>query len=433
MILVRRSAGRVCLPAVLLLAGLAPAGAQEVPAIGLDEAIERALLYHPDAVAAEGQLDNAEATLLQAKGAFLPSLTVNSSYSNSSNQRFDQATGRLVSESYSAQSQFGYDIFTGGRKLAQYRSASAQVRSAEASRRAQRFLTILDTKAAYYEATAADRLLAVARQRLERAQQQLEFARTRLDVGTATRSDVLRAELELSNAELAVVDAETALRTARLELGRQVGLEEEVQPADTSLPVQAPDLPDAPSLESMAVSASPAAVSARAAYDESRADRFVSATSYIPTVRATGGYDWFSFEWPPQDRSWNLRITASLPVFNGLQREAQLARANAEMRTAEARARDAEIGARLAARDAAARIESAERRVAIADRAVELAREDLRVQEERYQFGAATILELITSQVALSDAEAAQVRARQQLGVAVAQLEAVLGQDLGAR
>jgi outer membrane protein len=68
--------------------------------------------------------------------------------------------------------------------------------------------------------------------------------------------------------------------------------------------------------------------------------------------------------------------------------------------------------------------------VAISSRAVELAREDLRVQEERYQIGATTILELQSSQIALTDAEIASVRARQALGVAVAQLEAVLGERI---
>ena len=75
-------------------------------------------------------------------------------------------------------------------------------------------------------------------------------------------------------------------------------------------------------------------------------------------------------------------------------------------------------------------IESAGRRVAIARRTVELAREDLRVQEERYQIGSATIVELQTSQLALAEAESGFVRSRQQLGVAVATLEAVLGERI---
>jgi outer membrane protein TolC len=52
------------------------------------------------------------------------------------------------------------------------------------------------------------------------------------------------------------------------------------------------------------------------------------------------------------------------------------------------------------------------------------------VQEERYQISASTIIELQTSQVALAEAESAFVRARQQLGVAIATLEAVLGEEM---
>jgi outer membrane protein TolC len=88
------------------------------------------------------------------------------------------------------------------------------------------------------------------------------------------------------------------------------------------------------------------------------------------------------------------------------------------------------LAARAAVEDAAGRIDTAARRVDIAGRALELAREDLRVIEERYQLGAATILDLQTSQIALADAEVEWVRSRQDLGVAVTALEAELGEPL---
>jgi outer membrane protein len=151
---------------------------------------------------------------------------------------------------------------------------------------------------------------------------------------------------------------------------------------------------------------------------------------YIPSLRLTGGYDLFSFDWPPDEESWNVRLTASLPVFNGFAREANMVRAEAERRTAEAEARDAVLLVRALVEDDAGRVDTATRRVEIARRALELAREDLRVIEERYQLGAATILDLQTSQIALADAEVAWVRSRQELGVAVAALEADLGEPL---
>ena len=418
-------------PARVLVA-LAAGGvrAQSPRTVTLEEAIQLAVSNHPVTVAAETQVEQASARRLEALGTFLPSLTVNGIYTNSSNQRFDQSTGRLVSTSYTAQTQMGYDVFTAGRRLVGMRSARALANAADASLREARFTTALQTTAAYYQAAAAVQLLAVARQRLDRARQQQAFAETRLEVGTATRSDVLRAELEVGNAEVAVIDAESALRSARLSLGRQIGTGGEVEPAESELPLTAPTLPGADSLAGIAARSSPLVATAEANVVASSADRLSAYTQYVPTLRLTGGLDWFSPTYPPQNRSWSLRLFASLPVFNGFTREANLQRTAAAERLAEARARDAMLNARAAAVDAAQQIESASRRVAIATRAVELAREDLRVQEERYQIGAATIVELQTSQVALAEAESSYVRSRQQLGVAVATLEAVLGERI---
>jgi outer membrane protein len=414
----------------LMLVVAAGASSAQTRTVTLEEAIELSLRNHPVAVAAETQVDQASARRLEALGTFLPSLTVNGIYANSSNQRFDQSTGRLVSTSYTAQTQMGYDIFTAGRRLVGLRSARAGANAADASLREARFATSLQTTSAYYQAAAAVALLDVARQRLERARQQQSFAATRLEVGTATRSDALRAELEVGNAELAVIDAESALRSARLSLGRQIGTGGEVEPAETELPEDIPALIGADSLAGIAARTSPLVAAAAANEVALSADRLSAYTAYVPSLRLTGGLDWFSPTYPPENRSWSLRLQASLPVFNGFQREANVQRAEAAERLAEARARDAVLNARAAAVDAAQQIESAGRRVVIARRAVELAQEDLRVQEERYQIGSATIVELQTSQVALAEAKSTFVRSKQQLGVAVATLEAVLGERI---
>jgi outer membrane protein TolC len=144
----------------------------------------------------------------------------------------------------------------------------------------------------------------------------------------------------------------------------------------------------------------------------------------------SGGLDWFAFGFPPSDRSWNVRVIASIPLFDGFSREAALSRNQAQERLAKARYRDAVIGARVDVEDAVSQINAAEQRVVIAQRGLGLAEEDLRVQEERYQLGAVTIIELQTSQLALADAETAWVLERQNLGIAVAQLEAVLGRSV---
>lgn len=425
-------AGRGAAAALLALSLSSAAAAAQAPVerLTLDEAIERAVASDPAAVAAAQGVRTARADQLQARGAWLPSLSLGSAYQNSSTQRVDPSSGQLVSESYTAELGASYEIFSGGRRLADTRSTRAQVRAAEAALRDQEYRTALATTEQYYAAAAAVELVGVARQRMERAEQQRSVAQTRLDVGSATRSDVLRAELELGNAEVSLLDAEAALRTAQLQLGRQVGAQGAAQPAEATLPARAPALPPLETLIERALRSSPAAIAADAAAAQREAATWAAVSLYAPSVRATGGYNWLAFDFPPERRSWNLRFGVSLPLFNGFQREATLSRARAAERIADARARDARIAARVAAEDAAREIATAERRVEISLRAIDLAREDLRVQEERYRIGNATILDLQTSQVALAEAEIAHVRARQSLAVAVARLEAVLGEKL---
>jgi outer membrane protein len=58
------------------------------------------------------------------------------------------------------------------------------------------------------------------------------------------------------------------------------------------------------------------------------------------------------------------------------------------------------------------------------------ATEDLRVQQERYRVGAATILDLLTSQTALTQAEVNVVQTRFNYLNARAQVEALVGRRL---
>ena len=409
-----------------------PLVAQPAPGavLTLEQAVRLSLERDPAAVAAEGDVASARAGVLESRGAFLPSLSANGIYGSSSNERFDQTSGRLVSENYTAQLQASYELFGGGRRFAQARSAGASLDAADARYRAQRYQTKLAPTEIFYGAAAASDLLAAAEQRLQRARQQLTFAQARLEVGTATTSDALRAELEVGNAELAVVDAESNLRTLGLELGRRVGVPGEVSTAPAALPSDAPPLPPMESLVERALRSSPAVRAAQATLKSRSAARLASYTPYLPSVRVSGGYDWFAFDFPPDQQTWSMRVIANLPIFNGFQREAAVSRAGAAERTAQALARDAEIAARVQVESAVREIAAAERRVQISERGVELAREDLRVQEERYQLGVANILDLQSSQVALADAEVTAVRARQDLGGAVARLEAVLGESI---
>jgi outer membrane protein len=61
---------------------------------------------------------------------------------------------------------------------------------------------------------------------------------------------------------------------------------------------------------------------------------------------------------------------------------------------------------------------------------VEVALEDYRVQQARYEHGTSTILELVSSQIALAQAENDLINARYDYQIARAELESLVGREL---
>jgi outer membrane protein len=77
-----------------------------------------------------------------------------------------------------------------------------------------------------------------------------------------------------------------------------------------------------------------------------------------------------------------------------------------------------------------AALRTAQQQVDIQTLSVAAAEEDLRVQKQRYNLSASTILDVLTSETALVQARAALIQARYNARVAKAQLEALIGRDL---
>jgi outer membrane protein TolC len=104
---------------------------------------------------------------------------------------------------------------------------------------------------------------------------------------------------------------------------------------------------------------------------------------------------------------------------------ASVNRDNAEALAADTRRQvNAQLTQQLAA------LSTAYEQISIARDNLAAATEDLRVQNERYRVGAATILDLLTSQTALTQAEVNVVQTRFNYLIARAQVEAVVGRTL---
>ncbi len=403
--------------------------ANSVVRVDLTEALRRAAQVDPNYVAALRQVGDAEWVRRQAWSAFLlPSIDFQWSYAKFSSEQFNIGTGDLTDQLTQASLVGRYDIFRGGAKIFDMRGSGAELEGAKAGELAARFETALGTEADYYEVIAQVELQRVAAERVRRAEQQLVVARARVLSGAAVQTDSLQLVLELTRARVDLLRQETVVTVARLQLGRRIGHAgpADAVPLDTVPAGPLPITQDSAFLE--AVQSSPtvevARADARVANEAFKSER----SAYFPTLSLFG--QWAGFDdslVPDATTRTTYGVALNFPIWNGAVRELNVYRASTRRQVAEAvrNDREREVGRDIVAAYQA--YETARASGDLAAHAVIVARENLRVQEERYRAGATTIIDLLTAQVSQTEAEAALVQARFTTRLALAAVEAILG------
>jgi outer membrane protein len=407
--------------------------------ISLAEAIRLAQQNSPQTFVARGAIQTSSLSVKQAYSAFLPSIDLTARTSKQSGDRFD-TQGNLVPftgnpTSYSTGLNANLQLFDGGRRFFDIRKTKADVKAAEATEITQRYQVALQVKEQYYNILAARESQAAAEAQIDQANQQLRAAGLRLRAGAATTSDSLRSVIQLGNARLALLTAQNNLSLANATLTRLVASPRPVTatPADTL--DQRVVIPTLAELEPL-VEHAPAVEQAQAELESAKAASRSAKTAYFPTLnmsfsRGGSGID-PAFGLGDKRYAYNqsLNFSLSFPLFNNLNREVSVLRAAVTEDNAEVALRDARFQAKQTLIQALGQMNTARQQVDIQAASVVAAVEDLRVQRARYELGASTLLEVLTSQSQLDQSRTALIRARYDYRVAKAQLEALIGRDL---
>jgi len=406
------------------------AGAQ-TQSITLDEAITRALETLPSMVQARGAIETAQATKLQTWGSWLPSVSASAGNSVNSSTRFDDRTQTMISgssSSYSGGISANMTLFDGLSRFADHRIANAGLASADASFTNTHFQTILEVKRAFFFALAAEDLVRISDTRIQRAVEQLNISIEKLNAGTATRSDTLRSHVEVGNAELQRLQAVTQLASAEADMARLVGLDGSVS-AELDDELAIVDV-DTTSLRAEALGRSPQIQQADAAERSAAAQYSATTAQYLPRATASYSRSWSANQWLDLNPSWSARLSFSLTVFDGFSRKLNRTRSAMTLESIRAEAEDARRQVNTQLTQYLASLVAAQTRVDIAEASRAASEEDLRVQRERYRLGAATIVDVLASQVNLDQAEVDIVQARFDYLVAKAQIAALVGREL---
>jgi outer membrane protein len=418
----------------------AQAGADSVARpIPLDEAVRLAQRNSPTTVQASGTTRNNSAAVRSAYMSFIPTLSFNSGASKQNGDRFD-SQGQLVpftgaAWQYSSGLAMNIDLFDGGNRFYRLRGAKANVTASEANETLQQYNVSLNVKQQYYAVLAARESEGAAKAQLDQATEQLKTATARVAAGAATKSDSLRAIIQVGNAQLSLIQARNNLNIANASLTRLVATPFIVtaQPNDTTEAIEL--AADSAEVAALALRG-PAVQQSEASYSAARASVRSAITPYMPTVslrfnRGGNGTD-SRFGWGDNRYAYSQTMSFNMqfPFFNQGTREEQVVRSRVAEDVAQAQLRDARFLAQQQLVQYLSAFRSAEQRVQIQLASVEAAEEDLRVQQRRYSLGASTFLDVLTSQVTLNQARGALIQARFDARVAKAQIETLTGKDM---
>jgi outer membrane protein len=421
----------------------AVAGAQVEPRpITLQETLDLARKNAPAVVRAHGDERSSTAAVRAAYGAFIPSLNLTAGatrgYPGGARTTTDP-NGQVIvlREPWSYQTSLGASVqlFAGGQRFFDLREAKARDAAAEVGILSEEYTATLNAKQQFFNVLAAREAQVAAAAQLEQAEQQRRTSVALARARQTTRSDSLRAEIQLRNAQLAVADARNTLEVSNASLTRAIGVDELVtaSPAAEDTLSEGLALAD-PELMTMA-ERGPLVRQSESLLRAARAANTARWTDYLPSANlswtGSGSATDADFTIPDTLRqSGALRLTLSLPIFDQFQREERHVNTDVAEDNAQASLRDA----RLAAREGVVRwlgtYRVADERVRAQIATVEAAEEDLRVQQQRYAVGGSTLLDVLASQTQLNQARRDLIQARLDQRVAKAQLEALVGRDL---
>ena len=409
--------------------------------ISLDEAIRMAQQNSPDAIQAEGTERTSKAVRVSAIGAILPSATLSAGHVvqlggglTRLNQNGEQVTVAQKPTNNTGLS-LNMTLFDGGQRLYDLRTATWGIAAAEANRVAVKYNVALGVKQQYYAVLAALESEDAADLQMAQAAEQFKVSVAKVRAGAAIRSDSLRGVIQVGNAQLALITALSNKEAADAALTRLVGSPVPVTADPSSVQENMAALPDSAQLAVLAITG-PSVQQAQANLDAAQESRKASKATYLPSLTASysrsgsGTDPRFGFGNDPFTYSGRLSFSLSYPIFNNFQREEQVVRAKVAEVNSQAALRDAQLAAVQSLTQNIGAIRGASQRVAIQVASVAAAKEDVRVQQQRYNIGASTLLDLITSQAALATAEQALIQARYDYRIARAQLEALVGRDL---
>jgi outer membrane protein len=402
----------------------------------LRDCIDLALKNQPAIRAAQWNVNAGYGRETQAASPYLPQVSASTGYSES--RSLGGAFGESTTKSYTTTlsvNQVLYDFGKTGNALdaARWGTRSSQQDLARIVQEA-----VLNVKQAYFALLQAKKLVLVEQKTVEQTESHLRQAQAFFRAGSKPRYDVTRAEVDVNNARLGLINANSSVRIRTIALNNAMGAD----------PGQAIEIDDAfpppremPSLEKTlddALKNRPELSKADADIETARARVRAEEANYLPTLSATGAYNWASgtqdlgsFNGVPLQgdvqNSWNAGVTLSVPLYQGGLTKGRVSEARANLMALEMQRDSLKQSIGLEVNQSYADMDSARLRIEVMESSLQKARENLELAQGRYEAGIGPYIEVTDAQLSAVQAETDYVQAQYDYQLSVARLMKAMG------
>jgi outer membrane protein len=326
-------------------------------------------------------------------------------------------------------------LFTGFRVSSSIENAELGAEAASLDNANDRTDMVFAITSAYWSLYQTREVERFSQENVARLERYRTDADKLMQAGLATRNDLLKIEVQLSNAHIAQMDAENDAQLAAMNLNVLLS-----RPVDMPVDLLSRPAEDAPQTRPAVDSLTHAALTGRSdlqalrtRVEASRAGVRAVQAGWWPQLALSGNYLYArpnSRYFPTQDEfkgTWDVGVVLSVDLWNWGLTARQSEAAEATLRQAESLAAQMEDVVSLEVNRAALQVDRARQRSAMAAIVLGQAEEQSRTTEQRFKAGLATSTDLLDAEVLLHQAKTTQSGARVECEIARARMTRALG------
>jgi len=385
--------------------------AQPVQRLTFDEVLQLALDRSTSLKSSKSQRELEAVNVRAEKADFLPNLSMSASPSVNFGFSFDQTSLQLVNETtWFANYGIGssLNLFRGGADIASLKQAQLSYQAADYTFERATEDVISQSILNYLQVIMDKERVKIQQENVEAQRQLLDRIQEFTRVGTRPVSDLYQQQAAVAQAELDLLNAEHAVQISKAELIGQLKLnpigEYEFDAPPTDELELEPETYDLQQLIQTAFENRSDLVAGRRRIDAARQGVKASQALYWPEINMSGNYGSSYSSADPLDRSFSaqfdekrsgdIRLSLNVPIFNRFDTRYRVEQATVQRKNAEWDYDDLEQRVALQVRQAVSDYQSAVKRLEVTERQLRFAEQSLEAEQERYNVGASTLVDL---------------------------------------